>query len=194
MRGVLPVGSSLHLMDACPHIHNGRLITWVRLMNYMCRAHTKCAILINISAPEYALDEVLDPTSDMYSLGCLMYAVHCKGNPPFKNHGSLSSLRVNAGKPLTGMERLDPDLRGRDSYLFRATYPFWLNSSLTTSAIKRTYHSANPFTTLTRHSTPTSILLFSSCINIELPRSHQLLYQISGGKDIFYEGPHKCSR
>ncbi|KAI0721613.1 other/SCY1 protein kinase [Cerioporus squamosus] len=62
-------------------------------------------------APEYALDEVLDPASDMYSLGCLIYAVHCKGNPPFKNHGSLSSLRENAGKPLTGMERLEQDLR-----------------------------------------------------------------------------------
>ncbi|KAI8998790.1 kinase-like protein [Trametes punicea] len=62
-------------------------------------------------APEYALDEVLDPASDMYSLGCLIYAVHCKGNPPFKNHGSLSSLRTNAGKPLTGMERLEQDLR-----------------------------------------------------------------------------------
>ncbi|KAI0637126.1 kinase-like protein [Trametes polyzona] len=62
-------------------------------------------------APEYALDEVLDPASDMYSLGCLIYAVHCKGNPPFKNHGNLSSLRANAGKPLTGMERLEQDLR-----------------------------------------------------------------------------------
>ncbi|KAI0670456.1 kinase-like protein [Trametes maxima] len=62
-------------------------------------------------APEYALDEVLDPASDMYSLGCLIYAVHCKGNPPFKNHGSLSSLRANAGKPLAGMERLEQDLR-----------------------------------------------------------------------------------
>ncbi|KAH9854071.1 kinase-like protein [Lenzites betulinus] len=62
-------------------------------------------------APEYALDEVLDPASDMYSLGCLIYAVHCKGNPPFKNHGNLNSLRTNAGKPLTGMERLEQDLR-----------------------------------------------------------------------------------
>lgn len=66
---------------------------------------------MNPPAPEYALDEVLDPASDMYSLGCLMYAVHCKGNPPFKNHGSLGSLRENAGKPLVGMERLDQDLR-----------------------------------------------------------------------------------
>ncbi|KAH9951274.1 other/SCY1 protein kinase [Amylocystis lapponica] len=62
-------------------------------------------------APEYALDEVLDPASDTYSLGCLIYAVHCKGNPPFKNHGSLSGLRESAGKPLAGMERLDSDLR-----------------------------------------------------------------------------------
>ncbi|KAF7796884.1 hypothetical protein EIP86_008069 [Pleurotus ostreatoroseus] len=62
-------------------------------------------------APEYALDEVLHPASDMYSLGCLIYAVHCKGNPPFKNHGSLGGVRDNAGRPLTGMERLDPDLR-----------------------------------------------------------------------------------
>lgn len=74
---------------------------------------SRVAPLNQPTAPEYALDEVLDPASDMYSLGCLIYAVHCKGNPPFKNHGSLSSLRVNAGKPLTGMERLEQDLRGR---------------------------------------------------------------------------------
>ena len=69
-------------------------------------------LLMYLSAPEYALDEVLDPASDMYSLGCLMYAVHCKGAPPFKTHGSLGAVRENAGKPLTGVDRLDPDLRG----------------------------------------------------------------------------------
>lgn len=53
----------------------------------------------------------------MYSLGCLIYAVHCKGNPPFKNHGSLGGLRENAGKPLQGMERLDQDLRCNDFLL-----------------------------------------------------------------------------
>ncbi|KIL69577.1 hypothetical protein M378DRAFT_683459 [Amanita muscaria Koide BX008] len=62
-------------------------------------------------APEYALDEQLVTASDMYSLGCLLYAVHCKGNPPFKNHGSLGALRENAGKPLPGLERLDGDLQ-----------------------------------------------------------------------------------
>ena len=45
-------------------------------------------------------------------MGCLIYAVHSKGNPPFKNHGSLSGLRDNAGKPVPGMERLDRDLQG----------------------------------------------------------------------------------
>ncbi|KAF4615425.1 hypothetical protein D9613_002872 [Agrocybe pediades] len=62
-------------------------------------------------APEYALDEQLVTASDMYSLGCVLYAVHCKGSPPFKNHGSLGGLRDNAGKPIPGMERLDSDLQ-----------------------------------------------------------------------------------
>lgn len=51
-------------------------------------------------------------SSDMYSLGCLVYAVHCKGNTPFKNHGSLGGLRENSSKPLPGVERLDTDLQG----------------------------------------------------------------------------------
>ncbi|TDL27250.1 kinase-like protein [Rickenella mellea] len=63
-------------------------------------------------APEYALDERLVTASDMYSLGCLIYAAHSKGNPPFKNHNNLSSLRDNAGRALPNMERFDPDLRG----------------------------------------------------------------------------------
>ncbi|KAK7023898.1 protein kinase domain-containing protein ppk32 [Favolaschia claudopus] len=62
-------------------------------------------------APEYALDEQLVTASDMYSLGCLIYAVHCKGNPPFKTHGSLSGLRENAGKPPPNMQSLDTDLQ-----------------------------------------------------------------------------------
>jgi serine/threonine protein kinase len=63
-------------------------------------------------APEYALDEVLVTASDMYSLGCLIYAVHCNGHPPFQNHGSLGGLRENAGRPPPNMERWDSDLQG----------------------------------------------------------------------------------
>ncbi|KAL0567575.1 Protein kinase domain-containing protein ppk32 [Marasmius crinis-equi] len=62
-------------------------------------------------APEYALDEVLSTSSDLYSLGCIIYAVHCKGSPPFKTHGSLSGLRDNAGRAVPGLERLDRDLQ-----------------------------------------------------------------------------------
>ncbi|KAH9483858.1 Protein kinase domain-containing protein ppk32 [Psilocybe cubensis] len=62
-------------------------------------------------APEYALDEQLVTASDMYSLGCILYAVHCKGIPPFRNHGSLGGLRENASKPVPGIDRLDGDLQ-----------------------------------------------------------------------------------
>ncbi|KIJ60622.1 hypothetical protein HYDPIDRAFT_98218 [Hydnomerulius pinastri MD-312] len=62
-------------------------------------------------APEYALDEVLVTASDMYSLGALIYAVHCKGKPPFSNHGSLGGLRDNAGRPVPDIGQLDSDLQ-----------------------------------------------------------------------------------
>ncbi|KAF8501215.1 hypothetical protein JB92DRAFT_2977063 [Gautieria morchelliformis] len=96
-------------------------------------------------APEYALDEQLTTASDMYALGCLIYAVHCKGKPPFSNHGSVSGLRDNAGKPATGTEHLDADLRallsslitrqpqGRPSPTTLPTYPFF--SSLPVSTL-----------------------------------------------------------
>lgn len=105
-------GNSPHLMVVSQRTRKDLLIIWVG----SCNAST-CISLIQTSylAPEYALDEVLDPASDMYSVGCLIYAVHCKGNPPFKNHGSLGGLRENAGKPLQGMERLDQDLRSNSS-------------------------------------------------------------------------------
>ena len=66
---------------------------------------------MNRTAPEYALDETLNTASDLYSLGCLIYAVHCKGDPPFKTHGSLGGLRDAAGRPLTGISGLDRDLQ-----------------------------------------------------------------------------------
>lgn len=48
----------------------------------------------------------------MYSLGCVIYAVHSKGRPPFLNQNNLGRVRDNAGKPLVGMERMDSSLRG----------------------------------------------------------------------------------
>lgn len=48
----------------------------------------------------------------MYSLGAVMYAVHCKGKPPFQNHGSLGGLRDNAGRSIPDIGHLDTDLQG----------------------------------------------------------------------------------
>lgn len=59
----------------------------------------------------------------MYSLGCLIYAVHSKGNPPFKTHGSLGGLRENAGKT-PPMEQLDPDLQGNPEFPFYSPLPY----------------------------------------------------------------------
>lgn len=52
-------------------------------------------------APEYALDEKRAPANDMYSLGCIVYAVHSRGDPPFRNRNSLSNLRANADRLAT---------------------------------------------------------------------------------------------
>lgn len=93
-----------------PLLTNGQPTRWEfptfdgRVPSYIQRS-------FDYMAPEYALDEQLLTASDMYSLGCLVYAVHCKGSPPYKTHGSLGSLRDNVGKPLTGLERLDKDLQ-----------------------------------------------------------------------------------
>ncbi|TFL07564.1 kinase-like domain-containing protein [Pterulicium gracile] len=74
-------------------------------------------------APEYALDEVLLTGSDMYSLGCLIYAVHSKGTPPFRNHGSLGSLREHAGAHIPNMSSWDPDLQSLLKSLITRTAP-----------------------------------------------------------------------
>lgn len=46
--------------------------------------------------PVYALDESRLTANDMYSLGCLVYAAHSKGSPPFRNRNSLVNLRQSA--------------------------------------------------------------------------------------------------
>ncbi|ODN84288.1 hypothetical protein L202_00269 [Cryptococcus amylolentus CBS 6039] len=55
-------------------------------------------------APEYALDNSLNQSNDLYSLGCILYAVHMGGKPPFKNRGSIQSLRENIENKLVTRE------------------------------------------------------------------------------------------
>ena len=103
-----PSGSFLLMTIGCRPLRNGLSITLVSKPHFWKDHRTHVAA----KAPEYALDEVLSTASDMYSLGCLIYAVHLKGDPPFKNFGNLSSVREHAGRPLSGIGRLDRDLQG----------------------------------------------------------------------------------
>jgi SCY1-like protein 2 len=89
--------------------YSGNWITWVG------RAWTKL-----IAAPEYALDSTLTPASDLYSLGCVLFAVHMGGRPPYKNSGSMQSLREHVEGPLlrkdwasgSKWERCSAELKG----------------------------------------------------------------------------------
>lgn len=65
-------------------------------------------------APEYALDEKLAPENDMYSLGCVVYAVHNKGSAPFRNRNSLPNLRSNADQLSTVIGSQSWSRMGRD--------------------------------------------------------------------------------
>jgi len=114
------------MMDVRRTTFSARLTTWVGCLTLLL------SDLIRSAAPEYALDEQVVAESDMYSLGCVVYAVHCKGNPPHKNHGSLGGLRENATKPIPGMERLDPDLQSTSPavYSWLAALNFIQNSSV----------------------------------------------------------------
>ena len=97
-------------MDVLCHTSRGPLIIWVCAPYWLYEV----CLLTNYEAPEYALDETLNTASDLYSLGCLIFAVHCKGDPPFKTHGSLGGLRDAAGRPLNGTSGLDRDLQGEE--------------------------------------------------------------------------------
>lgn len=96
-------------------------------------------------APEYVLDEILITASDMYSLGCLIYAVHCKGSPPFRNHGNVGGLRDNAGRPVPDIGQLDADLQD----LLRSLITRGSNSRPTPSTLpSHPFFSSLPISTL----------------------------------------------
>ncbi|KAG6332892.1 hypothetical protein ID866_6199 [Astraeus odoratus] len=131
------VGSFRDMMAALRRMSNVLLTTLV-LSSVWCGV---LDTLTHGTAPEYALDETLVTASDMYSLGALIYAVHCKGKPPFYNHGNLSNLRDNAGRPVPDIGQLDADLQGH---------------------ILRYSHEANPLTLAPTPSTLPSRAFFSS--------------------------------
>ncbi|KIY43669.1 kinase-like protein [Fistulina hepatica ATCC 64428] len=127
-----------------PLISPGGQPTRWEFPTYDSRAPSYIQRSFDYMAPEYALDEQLVTGSDMYSLGCLIYAVHCKGNSPLKTHGNLASLRESAGRPPPGMDRLDRDLQslvkslitrhanGRPTPTTLPAHPFFSNLPIST--------------------------------------------------------------
>ena len=83
------------------------------------------ALQLIFAAPEYALESTLTYSNDLYSLGCVLYAVHMGGKPPFQNRGSMQSLRENVERSLTRRdwmsgskwERCSSELRGKSIWI-----------------------------------------------------------------------------
>lgn len=160
-----PSGSSQLSTGALCRTSRGRLITWVR--PFLLAAGESVVIpKLNHVAPEYALDEALNTSSDLYSLGCLIYAVHCKGDPPFKTHGSLGGLRDAAGRPFAGINGLDRDLQGTNASPTTAT----ARNPRVLSDAERTDHAKPHKSTHRILTTFTLVLLIIAYIYPQFPR------------------------
>lgn len=126
----------------------------------------------------------------MYSLGCTIYAVHAKGNPPYKTHASLGGLRENAGKPIPGMGGWDPDLQGvwwvmSLCHLQLKNYTYDSPSAPAGNATCNT--AANSW-----YTTFSSIFFISSNIYTQLSRSIQFHGQNTRRKNIVHERLDLC--
>ncbi|KAF9899113.1 hypothetical protein BX616_003270, partial [Lobosporangium transversale] len=67
--------------------------THVEYWNYDHELHPYCQRDLNYQAPEYVLDRKLDPSNDMFGIGCLAYSVLNKGSPLLQTHGNLNTYR-----------------------------------------------------------------------------------------------------
>ena len=50
---------------------------------------------LNFAAPEYILSRSCDVSSDMFSLGVLIYSIYNKGRPPFDCDSNMSAFKRN---------------------------------------------------------------------------------------------------
>ncbi|GJJ69431.1 SCY1-like protein 2 [Entomortierella parvispora] len=67
--------------------------TPVEYWDYDHDLHPYCQRDLNYQAPEYVLDQKLDPSNDMFGIGCLAYSVLNKGSTLFHSRGNLSTYR-----------------------------------------------------------------------------------------------------
>ena len=67
--------------------------TPVEYWDYDHDLHAYCQRDLNYQAPEYVLDQKLDPSNDMFGIGCLAYSVLNKGTTLFSTRGNLNTYR-----------------------------------------------------------------------------------------------------
>ena len=123
----------------------------------------------------------------MYSLGCLIHAVHLKGEPPFKNFDNLGSVREHAGRPLSGITRLDRDLQGMSHFQLPVRAAEW---GLSFSNARFSDYSASAEPTDTQCSPISRVFLVIADIDPQLLRSVQLCCKVERGENIIHEGTY----
>ncbi|KAG0030264.1 hypothetical protein BGZ82_007507 [Podila clonocystis] len=67
--------------------------TPVEYWEYDHELHPYCQKDLNYQAPEYVLEQRLDPSNDMFGIGCLAYSVLNKGTPLLQTRGNLNTYR-----------------------------------------------------------------------------------------------------
>lgn len=67
--------------------------TPVEYWEYDHELHPYCQKDLNYQAPEYVLEQRLDPSNDMFGIGCLAYSVLNKGTPLLQSRGNLNTYR-----------------------------------------------------------------------------------------------------
>ncbi|KAG0276730.1 hypothetical protein BGZ95_007125 [Linnemannia exigua] len=55
--------------------------------------HSYCQRDLDYQAPEYVLDQKVNPSNDMFGIGCLAYSVLNKGTPLLNTHGNMNTYR-----------------------------------------------------------------------------------------------------
>lgn len=132
-----------------------------------------------VTAPEYALDSTLSPANDLYSLGCVLYAVHMGGRPPFRNRGSMQSLRENCEGSLVRREwargskwdRCSSELRGKPPFLLS------INDAERARPLTPVTHETSATTSEPRLITLPLLLLLLGHINSQLSRFHDIRFK-----------------
>ncbi|UZJ56775.1 hypothetical protein CBS101457_006095 [Exobasidium rhododendri] len=98
-------------------------------------------------APEFALDQKLEPANDMFALGCLIFAVHSKDQPPFRNRNSLQNVRQNADQLSTIVGSASWSRLGKDCLnVLSSLLTRFPASRLTASAFQRSDYFNNILT------------------------------------------------